>query len=507
MRRNQVQALLLTMAAATLAGCGGGGGADAPASTRDWALVPVGTHTQFLDGGSIQLVSRDAGGAPAAQPFQAFADSGFFASAQSDLVPGDTNSASDIFHRDADTGDIFRYSIPDNSADPDNLLGAQANADSGLLPSFAGLNSLSRHTIAVDPQSDYVAFVSQATNLAGTDSNGVEDVYVRYRGYHDSTGAWVSPPRTYRASLAADGTEPASPSFSPAVNSSGLVAFVTASALVPSDTNGTYDVYLKDLNSGNVTLVSRPGPGLVGDGPSFDPQFAGPGYLAFLSWSDNLVSGDTNQSLDLFLYDISAKILRRVPLTGTGQGDKGLLGPAYNGQITFPSRLYSMSRGGRYVAFLSESTNLVAGDTNGRLDAFAEDVALGVTVRVSTNADGSVSGATMDGIAMGSGIGNNVVVNGVAYDDIDPTVVFTSDRPYTAMQTAGRGIDVYARVFYSDKTYRLSNLATDSWPIVNVDYLINSDVPHGGSGAYFSGSAQTLSGTVSGVFQADFPPY
>lgn len=497
-----VGGLVISVTAVMLGACGGGGEGDTkPVSTLDWDVLPVTASTQVVEGNNVTLSSRDALAAIATQPFLAALPTGTnatsFASSQADLVAADTNGFTDVFQ--SRSAVLRRLSIPDDASDPDNAANKQADGNSGVLSAFPGNNNLSRHTISVSEDGQYTAFVSEATNLVAADNNGVADVYVRYTGsYNNALGVWRDVPRTFRVSIAADGTEPTLPSFSPAMMAHG-VAFVTASQLVATDTNGTYDVYLKNLDSGNVTLISRPGPGAVSNGASFDPQVAGQ-YIFFLSWATNLDGSDSNNALDLFRYDLSDGSLKRLPLTGNAQGDKGLLGVAYSGQISFPSRLFSVSSTGRYIAFLSESTNLVAGDNNARLDAFVLDAPRGRTVRVSVNASGSVSGATMNGIAIATHVGETRVINNELHTEIYPQVFFTSDEPYLPMQTGGNGIDVYARSFFKDKLSRISNTQTDSWPISNVDYLYGARA----ASAIFSGSATALGGgTITGLFSAE----
>lgn len=473
--------MAILLIGACLSGCGDGG-SDAKSSGEVTATIyPVSSKTSFSDGGEIKLFAKDASGRALQNLTAISVDKGqtstyAFSSEQVDLVANDNNAVADVYSGAYD-GTIQRVSALDG------YTWVNANGPSGQASLFPGLNSISRHTVSVwGSGGEDIAFVSDATNLVGSDTNGVSDIYRRTtRG------------RTYRVSVAADGTEPATASFSPSGMYSS-VAFVTSSALVSADTNGTYDVYLKNIDSGNLTLISRSTAGQISTGASFDPQMVG-SCVFFLSWADNLVEGDTNQSLDLFRYCPSSYQqdagLVRVPLAKAGQGDKGILGPSYAGQIVYASRLFSVDESGQYVAFLSESSNLVTDDNNGKLDAFVHSMQEGITVRVSVNVDNSKSGATMNGIHMGSASG------------YAPVVAFASDQALTGQQTAG-GIDIYTRVFALDRMLRISNTKTDSWPMVDVDYIQGG----GGYTIIYSGSAQALSGAVvKGVFQVDVPLY
>jgi Tol biopolymer transport system component len=100
-------------------------------------------------------------------------------------------------------------------------------------------------------------------------------------------------------------------------------------------------------------------------------------FVAFESAASNLVGGDTNGTYDIFVHDRHTGTTERASLaTGGGQA---------NGY----SRLPSISGDGRYVAFYSEATNLVAGDTNGFDDVFVRDRQLGTTERVSVSTSGT----------------------------------------------------------------------------------------------------------------------
>lgn len=485
MSRQSGAALALLGMAGLLAGCGGGGG-DAPASTYPGEFQAVTAATTVREGGTLSLASRDAAGLPATGAFVSFRESyyglGAFASAQADLVAGDGNGVADVFFRRNTTGALWKASVPDTGS-------AEANGPSGIVPELAGDTSLSQNTVSV--RGYYAAFVSDATNLAGTDTNGVPDVYVRYDTGLPSDHTGYRSPRTWRVSVTAAGGEPASASHSPLVTADGQVAFVTASALVAADTNSVEDVYLKDLTTGNLTLLSRPASGVAGNGASFDPapchDGTGPG-VCFLSWADNLVAGDSNAALDLFMRRDGSTEVLRLSTTATGaQADKGLLGATHAGQVSFPGRLYAAN--GSVIGFLSESTNLVAGDSNGGLDAFALDVVHRKLVRISSNASGSATGALLKGIAVGS------------YQ-----VAFVSAQPLTGTQTSAGGEEVYVREFYPGNVlYRASNLLTDSWPI-NAVYRVESFSTDENGQLFFSGDALALSGPpVPGLFRALLP--
>src|SRR5438477_10465809 len=134
---------------------------------------------------------------------------------------------------------------------------------------------------------------------------------------------------------------------------------------------------------GFTELDSVSSAGVQGNQDSEVPAVSGDGrYVAFASLSDNLVPGDTNGAVDVFVRDRLSGTTERVSVSSTGvQGnaDSGLL----NG-MGGPS----LSADGRYVAFDSQASNLVKGDTNGAIDVFVHDRLTGTTERVSVAGNG-----------------------------------------------------------------------------------------------------------------------
>src|SRR6185436_18475097 len=100
-------------------------------------------------------------------------------------------------------------------------------------------------------------------------------------------------------------------------------------------------------------------------------------HVVFSSTDPNLDPGDTNFAEDVFLHDLDTAVTTRVSVATGGIQSNG-----------FSSRPVVSEDGGR-VAFLSGASNLVAGDTNGAVDAFVHDVASGSTVRASVATGGA----------------------------------------------------------------------------------------------------------------------
>jgi Tol biopolymer transport system component len=115
-------------------------------------------------------------------------------------------------------------------------------------------------------------------------------------------------------------------------------------------------------------------------------------FVAFQSTATNLVAGDTNGFSDIFVHDRKTGKTRRVSVSSAGvQGNNS-------------SNTATISADGRYVAFRSLATNLVAGDTNGSDDVFVRDRSAGRTRRVSVGFDGAqANGDSLSAKIAGSG--------------------------------------------------------------------------------------------------------
>jgi len=217
----------------------------------------------------------------------------------------------------------------------------------------------------------YVAFSSVANNMVpGGDTNGKVDIFVRGL----QTG------ETSRVSLSSDNDPANDESHFPSISGDGrYVAFDSlASNLVDDDNNGTMDVFVRDLQLGETTRVSLSSDNIEGDGQSWCPSISADGrYVAFFSGAANLVADDTNLVADVFVRDRLENKTTRVSLAWNG--DEG------NSFSAYPS----ISADGRYVAFDSEATNLVNGDTNDDHDIFVRDRQLNTTTRVSVSSSGT----------------------------------------------------------------------------------------------------------------------
>jgi hypothetical protein len=165
-----------------------------------------------------------------------------------------------------------------------------------------------------------------------------------------------------------------------------------ANDLVSGDTNGRADVFLKDLVTGAISLVSTSSTGTQGNGHCSRPFLSGNGrYVAFASAASNLLPGDPGPGL--FVKDVLTGALQRVDADASGIRANSF------------AQLTSISADGRFVAFLSTATNLVPNDTNGKQDLFVKDVMTGAIVRANTDsASVQANGDAFDGSMSNTGL-------------------------------------------------------------------------------------------------------
>jgi Tol biopolymer transport system component len=271
-----------------------------------------------------------------------------FTSYATNLVDGDTNGFPDLFVHDRTSGSTRRMSLGVGGVEPNNWVGSTAISADGRF-------------IAVDTLAD---------NFILGDANGTEDVFV----VDVQSGAIVL------ASVGSDGSQGNGASGDSAFSSDGrLVAFVSdASNLVAGDTNGARDIFVRDVLAGTTERVSVDDAGAQGNGSSDSPSVSADGrYVAFHSLASNLVGNDGNGHFDIFVRD------RTTGTTVCASVDPNDV-PG-NGNSSWPS----ISRDGRFVAFDSDTSNLVAGDVNGVRDIFVRDLMNGSTALVSVDSAGN----------------------------------------------------------------------------------------------------------------------
>jgi Tol biopolymer transport system component len=183
-----------------------------------------------------------------------------------------------------------------------------------------------------------------------------------------------------RVSVSATGEQANGDSDGTSISGTGrwVVFGSDASNLVPGDTNGVSDIFLRDLSTNTITLVSRSSSGQEGNLASSSPVISADGaWVAFSSYANNLVPGDTNGQPDVFVRNLASG-----ETTVVSVNDSGELG---NNRSLFPS----ISGDGSRIAFSSYATNLVPGDSNGAVpDVFLRNLSTGKTQLISQNSAG-----------------------------------------------------------------------------------------------------------------------
>ncbi len=277
-----------------------------------------------------------------------------FRSDANNLVASDTNFFADVFLRDTCLG--AGGCTPSTQIISISTGSAQGNAGSG--------------GAWVSADGRYVSFRSTAANLVANDTNGVDDIFVR----DTCVGAGSCTPSTVRVSLADNGAQGNGMNDGASLSSDGrFVAFRSeATNLVVSDSNLVADIFLRDTCVGalgcipTTVRVSVATDGSQGDGASGGATITPNGqFVVFRSAATNLVPGDSNVHDDIFLR--VACVGAPGPCTPlTARVSVSLAQKQANGG----SGDAAVSADGRFVAFRSTATNLVANDTNNRDDIF-----------------------------------------------------------------------------------------------------------------------------------------
>jgi Tol biopolymer transport system component len=303
---------------------------------------------------SVDSNGAESNGASGTRSVSLSADGRFvaFDSAASDLVPGDTNGKIDAFVHDRFTGITTRVSL--------GLGGVQANDRTW--------------DVSISADGRYVAFSSYATNLLPEDTNGKEDIFVRDL----ETGSIESASVDTAGDLAFDD------SFFPALSVDGrYVVFASkATNLVPGDTNGVSDVFLRDRVAGTTERVSVASSGAQGNALSWPGSLSADArFVVFTSLASNFVASDLADTNDVFVRDRLLGTTERVSEPPNGDWTN--------------ARFPTISADGRYVAFLGNSV-FDPGDTNGCDDVFVRDRLNGTIEDVSVDSSEREANNTSD---------------------------------------------------------------------------------------------------------------
>ena len=296
-----------------------------------------------------------------------------------------------------------------------------------------------------------------------------------------------------RASARADGSEARpysrhggnSPigTADPSISADGSKVAFTSDFLdlIPNDTNGNSDIFVKNFATGaieraNTTADGAPAeagspltlPEMVAGGASLSADGT---KIAFWSVSPDLVPDDTNGTSDkdgndIFVKDLVTGAITRASTTASG------------GQTVDTPLLQtpSLSAGGSIVAFISNASDLVQGDTNGNSDIFVKDLTTGAVVRANTAADG----------AQGNGYYNRFPV--LSADGTK--IVFTSDAGNLVPDDTNNKEDVFVKDLLTGTIVRANTAADGSQ--ANGLYISGASISANGTKVAFGDDANNL---------------
>jgi len=395
---------------------------------------------------STTLVSVASGGTPANSFSNSAEISGdgsvvVFISDASNLVPGDSNGFRDVFMRKLTTGETVRISqAPDGTGGNGNSFSPSISADGSK-----------------------IVYFSEATNLVPGDTV-LADVFL----YDVDTGI------TTRVSETSDGQAANNHSSNPSISADGSVVVYESGAtnLVPGmEDDLKTNIFRYDVGTKETTLISAT-PATDHHPGSFNPDVSGDGNLiVFESYAWNFVPGDfPNDLYDVFLYDVTSGEYTRVSEAPDGT-------EAYD-----VSQWAVISDDGSAVAYESLAPNLVADDTNDTWDVFHYDIANDVTTRVSVASDGSEA---------------NDASSGASISADGALVAFESNASNLVAGDSGTFNDVFAHDMGTGETVRLSVTADGSTPNGgSFDPAIAAD---GSTVSYYSSSSDLVAGDTNGV--------
>lgn len=328
-----------------------------------------------------------------------------FESLASNLVNLDTNEKSDIFLINRSAQSIARVSVSsegnqanngsyrprishdgtkiifesdaNNIASPDNnskrdIFSFDLASSTPIVVSQSGSGTNGNgDSFDAWPSADgrYVVFASDATNLVNGDTNASTDIFLR-----DTLSQ-----TTIRVSVSNSSLESNGASTQPRISSDGayIVFKSEASNLVNFDNNSATDIFIYKVADQSISILSVSSEGIRANAPSSDPSISSDGrYVVFSSLASNLVSSDSNNTSDVFLFDRQNSDIVRVSQRADGS------------QALGTSMLSEISSDATKICFISTASNLVNSDSNGLADAFAYTLSNGSLTRLSLSSAG-----------------------------------------------------------------------------------------------------------------------
>jgi Tol biopolymer transport system component len=424
-------------------------------------------YLRDLTTGATTLLSANAAGTQAANASSStpvFSPDGTkvaFVSEATDLGPTDANTAPDIYVRDLVTGTTTLASVGEDATGLGNAASSSpAFSPDGTRVAFRSASSLVPEDVPRDgavgtdiyvrdlsagtttlvsitpsgtsgngdvgspvfsPDGSTIAFVTTASDLGPTDTNGFEDIYVR--DINAGTTNLVS--GNAAGTDAGNGLTIFIPVFSPDGNSIYFHSDANDLVALP-DANQGSDIFVRDLRTDTTTLISTNASGTASaNGGSILPMLSVDGTrLAFASIANDLGPTDTNGQLDAYLRDLETGVTTLLSAAASGD-DSG----------NSRSRPLSLNRDGTKVAFSSYATDLGPNDTDeptppeptaddlGNNDVYVRDLTSGTTTMVSTNAAGTDSANQSSSAAVFSPDGSRLAfetrANNLGFTDLN----------------------------------------------------------------------------------------
>lgn len=354
-----------------------------------------------------------------------------------------------------------------------------------------GFGVISVTVPAMSDDGSVTAFESGDDNAVLNDGNPDSDVFIRE-------------PAAGSAELVSV-HDPSLPSLTPGGGISGLTAcslsadgrylayFSDAGNVIPNDTNGCRDVFVRDLMTGTNVLVSVNTNGVVGDSLSTAPAISGNGrYVAFTSSANDLVANVIYNAIynaqNVFARDLQSGTTSLVSVSTDGF-DAG------NGDSFSPT----ISTDGRFVLFYSKASNLASGSfATGQQNLFLRDLQAGTTYALTSGTSGKVVAAAM------TPDGQNVALIGVIPGTSSPelyvwnsqsgALVYTNNNPFfqnaSTISIGPNGQEIAAAS--SSQLFAINVVSNTTWTIQSSGAFLSPFV-----GLQFSGDGRCLTYAMS----------
>ena len=333
-----------------------------------------------------------------------------FTSFSANLVAGDTNASADVFLKDLNTGVTTLVSSN----------GTLGSRDSGL--GFAS-------ALAFTADSSKFVFSSDATNLVAGDTNGCGDIFEK-----DLVSGNLTLISTNVSGVAGNGY-----SYNPSISADGtkLVFESGSTNLVAGSAPFTNAVFVKDLTTGEVTLVTSQNTGYPKVTYFFNPVISADGTKVAFQTPETLTANDHNNGFDIYVMDIATGVKTLVTINDAGVQNADVIRGGSGFDVRF-------SPDGNALLFHNHTNNLVTGDTNDATDLFVKDItpASGIdTVQssVSYALGANLENLILTGVADLTGTGN--VLNNVLTGNSGKNTLSGASGNDTLI--GGVGSDVY----------------------------------------------------------------